>query len=92
MNKPFQAIFEAGVLKPLEPLSLNDRDIVTLVVTEHGGLSPAQDEWDDIIDHDAVAEAEKEAEGAIPLEELRKRLSSIRGSLSDVIIEERGDY
>ena len=92
MNKSFQAIFESGVLKPLEPLPLKDRDVVTLIVAGRNGSPPVEDEWDDIIDHDLVATAEAEAEGEIPLEELRKRLSKIRGSMSDVVIEERGDY
>lgn len=93
MNKPFQAIFEAGVLRPLEPLPLNEQQVVTLIVaagddtrTAAGGLR------DDFVDHELLAIAERDGEGAIPLEELRERLKSIRGSMSDVVISERGDY
>ena len=92
MNKSFHAIFESGVLRPLEPLQLNDQDVVTLIVAGRNGCPPVEDEWDDIIDHDAIATAKRESEGALPLEGLRKRLSKIRGSMSDVVIEDRGDY
>lgn len=67
--------------------------VVTLIVTAGddtrtaaGGLR------DDFVDHELLAIAERDGEGAIPLEELRERLKSIRGSMSDVVISERGDY
>lgn len=93
MNRPFQAIFEAGVLRPLEPLSLGEHEVVTLIVA-HGNDSPSTGDGlrDDFVDHELMAIAEREGEGAIPLEELRERLKSIKGSLSDVIISERGEY
>lgn len=93
MTKPFQAIFESGVLKPLEPLPLNEREVVTLIVAGVDSSPPNDERWDDdMLDHDLLAVAEREAEGEIPLEELRERLKSIRGSMSDVVINERGDY
>lgn len=92
MDKTFQAVFESGVLRPLEPLGLNDREVLTLVVAERSGLSAVDDDWEDIIDHEALLTAELESEGEISLEELRERLSTIRGSMSDVVISERGDY
>ena len=100
MSKPFQAIFESGVLKPLQALSLAEHEVVTLIVAnDHGDTTVATREGtpspglpDELLDHDLMAIAEQEADGEIPLEELRDRLSSIRGSMSDVIISERGEY
>ncbi|HUY33653.1 MAG TPA: antitoxin family protein [Pirellulales bacterium] len=94
MNKPFQAIYEAGVLKPLEPLLLAEHELVSLVVEQRNGAvrkgeAAGQDDW---VDHDAVAIAEREGQGAIPLDQLREQLKSISGSLADVVITERGEY
>lgn len=93
MNEPFKAIFECGVLKPLTPLPFGEHEVVTLTVARGRAVaSPASGLPDELLDHDLMATAEREAEGEIPLEELRDRLSSIRGSMSDVVISERGEY
>lgn len=92
MDKSFQAVYESGVLKPLESLPLNDREVVTLIVAGRNGSQPIEDEWHDIIDHDAITTAEQDVEGELPLDELRRRLSKIQGSMSDIVISERGDY
>lgn len=95
MTKPFQAIFESGVLKPLEPLSLGEHEVVTLTIAQSpANHAPANGEplRDDWRDHDAIATAEREGAGAISIQELREMLKSIPGSLSDVIISERGEY
>jgi predicted DNA-binding antitoxin AbrB/MazE fold protein len=93
MNKPFQAVFEAGVLKPLEPLSLGEHEVVTLIVAPASGTpSPDKDPDDDIVDKDALAVAEREGDETISLEQLHELLKSIPGSMSDVVISERGEY
>lgn len=93
MSKQIQAVFESGVLKPLQPLALAEHEVVTLTITHEREEGRSQRPFtDDIIDHDAVATAEHEGAGAISIEELREMLKSIPGSLSDVIISERGEY
>lgn len=93
MTKSFQAVFEAGVLKPLEPLSLNEHQVVTLIVAQpNGDLGDDELLDDDLIDHDAMAIAEREGVGAVSLEQLHELLKSIPGSMSDAVIEDRGDY
>lgn len=93
MNEPFRAIFESGVLKPLTPLPFSEHEVVTLAIArEVGRVSRENGLSDEFLDHDLIAIAEREADGEIPLEELRDRLSSIRGSMSDVVISERGEY
>ncbi|HQU45762.1 MAG TPA: DUF104 domain-containing protein [Pirellulales bacterium] len=93
MNKPFQAIFDGGVLKPIGPVPFGDHEVVTLIVA-HGNGSASADEPvdDDLIDHDALAIAEREGQRAVSLEELHELLKSIPGSMSDVVIEDRGEY
>jgi predicted DNA-binding antitoxin AbrB/MazE fold protein len=93
MNEPFKAIFESGVLKPLAPLPLGEHEVVILTIARREmAASPNCGLPDELLDHDLLDIAEREAEGEIPLEELRDRLSSIRGSMSDVVISERGEY
>jgi hypothetical protein len=43
---------------------------------------------DDLIDHDAVAYCEREADDGITLEEVRAATSSIKDSMARVVIEE----
>lgn len=45
-----------------------------------------------MLDRNMLAIAEREGQGEIPLEELRERLSSIRGPMSEVVMSERGEY
>jgi predicted DNA-binding antitoxin AbrB/MazE fold protein len=93
MTKVFQAVFESGVLRPLEPLPLRERDVVTLIVADaDGGAAVDYRPEDEIIDHDALAVAEREGNAEISLEQLHELLKSIPGSMSDTVIEERGEY
>jgi hypothetical protein len=90
--KRFKAIYEGGVLKPLEQLPLADQQVVTLFLPEADDLDLIDEFGDDVLDFDAMAIADSECEGGISLEELRERLSSIRGSMSDAVDEDRGEY
>lgn len=93
MTKSFQAVYESGVLKPLEPLSLAEREVVTLVVAQGDGSSTAGHLVnDDLLDDDALAIAEREGDTSVTLEQLHEMLKSIPGSMSDDIISERGEY
>jgi len=49
------------------------------------------EETDDWLDTDYVAYAQKHGDASISLESVREALSKIKGSMSDVIIEERED-
>ncbi len=88
MTREVEAVYENGVLRPLEPLPLNESQRVRIVVSE---LTPAQG----LLDQTVLAEAR--AEVAImqfkpTIEEVRQALSPIRGCMSEVVIDERGDY
>jgi predicted DNA-binding antitoxin AbrB/MazE fold protein len=85
MEKTIQAVYEGGVLRPLEPLPLEDRQEVTVTISDESIISPnrpllaSPEEW-------ASAVADN-----ISLDEVRHALSTIRTSLSETIIDERRD-
>ncbi len=89
MTKQVEAVYEDGVLRPLEPLPLEEHQRVTLTVSD-----VSEDPLAAMIDHPLVERARKEVEamGQIPsLEEVQRILSKIPGSLSEDIIAERED-
>jgi len=83
MEKTIQAVYENGALHPLEPLLLGERQRVTVTISETIEASPnhpllvSPDEWSDAADDD------------IGLGEVRQALSTIHGSLSEAVLEER---
>ncbi len=85
MEKTVQAVYEDGVLRPLEPVQLEDRQEVTVTISDEGNfpgdrpLLASSDEW---------ASA---AQDPISLDEVRRALATIRGSLSEAVLEERRD-
>jgi predicted DNA-binding antitoxin AbrB/MazE fold protein len=85
MEKTVQAVYEGGVLRPLEPVPLEDRQEVTVTISDEGNILPH---------HPLLASSEEWASAAgddISLDEVRSALSTIRGSLSETIIDERRD-
>jgi predicted DNA-binding antitoxin AbrB/MazE fold protein/predicted nucleic acid-binding protein len=88
MIQEVEAVYEHGVLRPLRPLSLAERQQVRLTISD----APAQASERDIA---VVERARLEAAklGTAPtIEEVRAALASIPGSLSHDVIAERGDY
>lgn len=83
MTKTLQAVYENGVLRPLEPLPLKEHQQVTLTVSD-----PAE-RW---LDHEYLESVRKDvgAMGPAPsLEEVRRVLAKIPGRVSDDIRAER---
>ena len=83
MEKTVQAVYENGVLHPLEPLLLGERQQVTITISDASDISP---------DHPLLVPSDEWAEAAnddITLDEVRRALSTVRGSLSDAVLEER---
>ena len=85
MEKTVQAVYEGGVLRPLEPIPLKERQEVTVTISDEGNipgnhpLLASPDEW-------AAAASDE-----ISLDVVRRALSTIRGSLSETILDERRD-
>lgn len=80
MTKTFEAVYENGVLRPIDRLSLPDQSRVTVTISDtaafegdaSGYFTP--EEWEAAL-HDEIS-----------LAEVRQALSSIDGSLSDGVI------
>ena len=83
MTKTLQAVYENGVLRPLEPLPLKEHQRVTVTVSD-----PAE-RW---LDREYMEKVKKDAAASVPapsLEQIRQVLSKIPGKLSDDIRAER---
>ena len=85
MEKTFEAVYENGVVKPLQDLGLEDNQRVFVTITDS----------DSYLDNAASLFSPEEWERAkhdeITLEEVHRALSSILGSLSDAVIVGRGE-
>jgi predicted DNA-binding antitoxin AbrB/MazE fold protein len=84
MTRNVQAIYEKGVLRPLEPLNLREHELVTVAVTDQGPAEP----W---LDAECLDAAAGEADDAVTLDEVRAALAKIPGSLTGDFIAERED-
>jgi len=83
MGTTFEAVYENGVLRPLESLELSNRQHV--IVT----ISAAPATADDVADSFEPEEWEAAKYDEISLQEVRRVLSSIPGSLADSVIASR---
>ena len=87
MSRELEAIYQGGVLRPLQPLSLlEDQKVLVTVAT-----IPVKDD-DDFLDtdlHRYCEERAKTKDPSITLERVRQELASIPGSMSDDIIADR---
>ena len=85
MEMTVQAVYEGGVLRPLQPVPFHDRQELTVTISDHGNIAAVHPllvspgEW-------SSAAADN-----VSIEEVRRALSTIRGSLSETIIDERRD-
>jgi predicted DNA-binding antitoxin AbrB/MazE fold protein len=83
MEKTIQAVYEGGVLHPLEPLLLPERQQVTVTISD---AIEILDEHPLLVSSDEWAAA---AQQDVPLEEVRRQLAGIRGTLAEAVIQER---
>jgi predicted DNA-binding antitoxin AbrB/MazE fold protein len=84
MMRRLQAVYEKGVLRPLEPLDLPEQQLVTITVTD----GVPTEAW---LDTEYLAECAQEADDGVSLEEVRAALAKITGSLTEDFIPERED-
>jgi len=82
LKQQVEAIYENGVLRPLKPLELADQQRVRITIENGDPLA-------DLVDTEYEEWCALESKDAPSLEQARKILSKISGSLSDVIISER---
>ena len=74
---------------PMEPLALAEHEHVTITIEQ-------LDDLDDLIDHEYLAKSRADSaarnDKPVPtIKEIRERLEKVRGLLSDLIIQERGE-
>ena len=85
MEKRLQAVFKGGVLEPLEDLRLGEMQQVTVTITDSAG---AGQEAAGYFSPEDWAEA---ASDDVSLQDVRKALSTISGSLSEAVIAHRSE-
>jgi predicted DNA-binding antitoxin AbrB/MazE fold protein len=88
MKLQVDAVYENGVLRPLQPLDLKEHEhvLVSVVKDAAPGRSSLAIEYIEKVKRDL-----QDTQLAPGLEEVRKRLSKIPGSMAAEIIAERGD-
>jgi len=84
MVKTLSAVYENGVLRPLESLPLQEHQLVRVTVSD-----ASDDRADAWLDHEYMASIGGIEEAEPTLEEVRHILSKIPGNLSDDIRAER---
>jgi predicted DNA-binding antitoxin AbrB/MazE fold protein len=85
MRRQIEAIYENGVLRPLAPLGLEEHQRVTITIADDG-------EGDEgLFDPEFMQWCAEQSRNAPSLEEVRKALSKIRGSMADVVMAERDE-
>jgi predicted DNA-binding antitoxin AbrB/MazE fold protein len=83
-----EAIYENGVLRPLGPVVLTESQTVRLIIAASSGGRAALDSR--LIER---AKAEIADSPSVPtIDEVRKLLAVIPGSMAEDITAERGDY
>ena len=80
MEKRFQTVYKDGVLQPLEPVPLEERQQVTLTISDAAAVSQ------DVKGYFTPEQWSKAERDDISLEQVRQALSKISGSLSEAVI------
>jgi predicted DNA-binding antitoxin AbrB/MazE fold protein len=80
MEKRLQAVYANGVLQPLEAVSLDERQQVTVIITDPTTVGQ------DVAGYFTPEEWEEATHDDISLDEVRCALSTISGSLSQAVI------
>jgi predicted DNA-binding antitoxin AbrB/MazE fold protein len=83
------AVYQNGILRPLQPLDLAENERVVVSITQE-----ASDAGLGQLDADFIQVLRRRLAGALPapgLEEVRRRLSKIPGSMTADFIAERED-
>jgi predicted DNA-binding antitoxin AbrB/MazE fold protein len=83
MSKRLEAVYENGVLRPLEPLNLGEHQRVTVILPE---LPTPEEDW---LDVNCLQLCATEADESVSLEAVRAALAKIPGSLTADFIAER---
>jgi predicted DNA-binding antitoxin AbrB/MazE fold protein len=83
MERRLQAVYKNGVLLPLEALPLEERQQVTVTIVDLGSVGQ------EIAGYFSPEEWAQAALDTVSLDEVRRALATISGSLSDAVIAQR---
>lgn len=81
----FEAVYENGVLRPLNPVDLPEHERLSVTVNK------LADPLADVLDWDAHELAASEGDDSVSLEQVQKALSKIPGSMAAVVSAERDE-
>ena len=84
MVRKLQAVYEGGVLRPVEPLPLGEHELVSIIILDD---NPPEDD----LKFEAPARFEALADHCVSLETVRRALSRIPGSLDADFRAERNE-
>ncbi len=85
MTRNLKAVYENGVLRPLEALPFREKELVTVTVSD--GTSVPEE----LVDSEFLADCQGMADDSVTLEQVRAALSRIPGSMAEQIIRDRDD-
>ena len=85
MTKSVLAVYENGLLRPLEPLPFREHQQLIVTVSDVAPLS------DELVDIEFLRDCQMQADDSVSLEQVRAALSKIPGSMADEIRKERND-
>ena len=85
MTKKLQAVYENGVLRPLEPLPYKEHQQLSVTVSDAATAA------DDLVDAEFLRDCEAEADDSVSIESVRAALAKIPGSLAEEIRRQRDD-
>jgi predicted DNA-binding antitoxin AbrB/MazE fold protein len=83
MMRTFQAVYENGAFRPLEPVSCQEQEHVLLTVESLRAAEQA------LTDEEFISYCETQADDTVSLEAVREALAKIPGTLTDDIRAER---
>jgi predicted DNA-binding antitoxin AbrB/MazE fold protein len=84
MVRKFQAVYEGGVLRPVEPLRLDEHQLVSVVILDDAST-------DEELPFEAPERFEALADPSVCLESVRQALSKIPGALDADLRAARDD-
>ena len=84
MLRKLQAVYESGVLRPIEPLRLDEHQLVSVVILDEIAS-------DDELQFETPESFEALADHSVSVETVRRALSKIPGSLDADFVAERNE-
>jgi predicted DNA-binding antitoxin AbrB/MazE fold protein len=85
MTRSLKAVFENGILRPLEALPFREKELVTVTVRDSGG------DPDELLDTEFLTDCQALADDNLTLEQVRGALAKIAGSMAEQIACDRDD-